>query len=179
MEAFSDHHMVCKIHKNIKSSLRETIKGRDPRSTSNTILSCAPRSIRPLSPASTLPVSHSLSTFPSVFPVSSQTCLTISLPALSFRAPPVPQWVVLLSRRRWVWATRGGPSSLRRCSEEKKRGRKNKLLFNAVLARCLGWWNLLQKENNNTPQQKSLAHWLTPTSMLWLVNYCSELFKYT
>lgn len=44
--------MVFKIHKNIKSSLRETIKGRDPRSTSNTILSCAPRSIRPPSPAS-------------------------------------------------------------------------------------------------------------------------------
>lgn len=33
--------MVFKIHKNIKSSLRETIKGRDPRSTSNTILSRA------------------------------------------------------------------------------------------------------------------------------------------
>lgn len=40
-EAFSGHRMVFKIHKNIKSSLRETIKGRDPRSTSNTILSRA------------------------------------------------------------------------------------------------------------------------------------------
>lgn len=40
-EALSDHHMVCKIHKNIKGSLKETIKGREPRSTSNTILSCA------------------------------------------------------------------------------------------------------------------------------------------
>lgn len=32
---------------------------------------------------------------------------------------------------------------------------------------------------HNRKKKKSLTHSLTPTSMLRLVNYCSELFKYT
>lgn len=51
-EAFSDHHVVFKIHRNIKSSLRQTIKGKKPLEHFKHHLELCPGSIHPPSPAS-------------------------------------------------------------------------------------------------------------------------------
>lgn len=107
-EAFGGHRTPCKIHKNIKSSLRETIKGRDPRSTSNTILSCALEASAHLHPPSPLPlpslVTFFLSASPSVSPPAPSSimfCVRLSIcapRALSF--PHCPTVGCLLSRGR-------------------------------------------------------------------------------
>lgn len=128
--------MVCKMHKNIKSSLRETIKGKDAQSTSNTILSCALEASTHLYPPllsfPSFPLSHFLSTFLSFSSVASQSRF-----ALDHRFLHPTHGGLFVAPHRLCVATRGRPSSLWRCLEE-KRGRKNKLLFDAVLARCPG-----------------------------------------
>lgn len=124
--------MVCKIHKNIKSSLRETIKGIDPPEHFKHHLELCPRSIRPPSPAYppllSLPSPFLCHMFFPPFLLSfprllNPVCvrLLICTPALSFCTCPTTG--CLLSRRRCA-ATRGRSSSLWRCSEEKMRGRK-------------------------------------------------------
>lgn len=143
-EAFSDHRMACKIHKNIKSSLRETIKGRDPGSTSNTILSCALEASAHLRPPP-----HPLLCSPTPSPLSRVTLLLhlfllssqsrwrssrppTCAPALSLCTCPAAGYLLPLG------LPEARPASLWRCSEEEERGRRNELLFNAVLARCPG-----------------------------------------
>lgn len=90
--------MVCKIHKNIKSSLRKTIKGRDAQSTSNTILSCALEASTHLYPPllsfPSLSVSHFLSTFPSFYSISSQAWFVLDCRFALFQIAPIPRWIV-------------------------------------------------------------------------------------
>lgn len=151
--------MVCKIHKNIKSSLRETIKGRDAQSTSNTILSCALAASTHLHPPLLsfpfLPVSHFLSAFLSFYSISSKIMFCAGL---SFCTHPTVD--VLLSHRRCV-ATSGRPSSLWRCSEA-GRGRKNKLLLMQFWHCALDDGTSCRKKTTTTHNREALLTQLLP-----------------
>lgn len=114
------------IHKNIKSSLREIIKGGDPQSTSNTILSCALEASAHLQPRrSSLPPSlcyiYSTSSIPPLVSIIVCVSPSICCGALSFCTCPAAG--CLLSCRRCS-ATTGRPSRLGRCSKGGEEGRK-------------------------------------------------------
>lgn len=127
--------MVCKIHKNIKSSLRETIKGRDAQSTSNTILSCALAASTHLHPPllsfPCLPVSHFLSAFLSFYSISSQRNVlrwTVILHPSHGGCSVVPQAMCGYQRQTLF------PLEMFRGGE----GKKEQAPFDAVLALCPG-----------------------------------------
>lgn len=173
--------MVCKIHKNIKSSLRETIKGRDAQSTSNTVLSCALEASTHLYPPlfsfPSLPVSHFLSSFPSFYFTSSQSCFALDCRFALFQFAPIPRWIVCCPTGDvWLPAADPPPSgdALRRRGE----GRTSSFLMQFWHCALPDGTNCRKENNNSTPQLKGLTHSLAPTLTLWLVNYCLGLFKY-
>lgn len=157
-EAFSDHHVVFKIHCNIKRSLRETIKGKKPPEHIKHHLELCPGRIRPPSPASPpLPpplIRFSLRlpcrSFPS-FP-NHVYCSTADLDFRPFIRHLSHSRLSVVSRATCNYQKLSCfPVEMFRGVEEVQ---ENKLRFNAVLAQCPCLWGWLQQENNNTKPEK-------------------------
>lgn len=117
------------IHKNIKSSLREIIKGGDPQSTSNTILSCALEASAHLQPrrSSLLPPCATfIPPLPSLLSSQSLFALVHQFAAVPFHSARVRRRVVCC-RAGDAQLPQGDPPASGDVQKEEKKGGKNKL----------------------------------------------------
>lgn len=150
--------MVYKIHKNIKSSLKETIKGRDPPKALQT-----PSWKHPPTFSSFLPFLCRILSPPFLWlSVSSQSRLApdrwFAFSLCAHRGAACFMFFFLLSHRQALFLWRRGEET-------------------TSSSLMQGWRCALYGEGKQHAKTEKTS--LTPTSMLWLGNYCSELFKCT